>query len=892
MKEIMSSNKKIYIFYSIGFLLIGAIVWYPFFFLKMSLVNIYDPILQLLPVKIYIHNWIKEVIYNFLNGSLSIPMFDFRIGLGEDIIQTLNWCGFGDPLVVISSIFPIRYTELVYSLVYILQVYISGFTFLVFCLYKKHTSKYILLGAYIYSFSGFSVNLGLQWNVFLNFSMLLPLLLLGVEKFVKEKKKGVFIATVFYAGICSYYVLFGLTIIGVLYAIIFLWNYSTTTKQKILSFINFIKLYLVSIFLSAPILIPAIIGVLYCSRTEKNIYGNLIIYNFKEILNRFVCLVGPYFNSSLSIVSYSIILLILFIITQYKNEKKFWCFSIIIIVTCFFSPFGSYMLTGFSYPNDRISYIFNFIIAYTSVYMLEEFFVKKNIYLRKLFFATIMFVFLIIIVAKNNSSILYSTLFILLFLIVCILYQYMQKDTTENFSKHKIYFPMVSLLGLMIINILVSSVYSWNSQLGNMISWIYTDKTYNEKINSYDINVMATLNGKYNVNDRVDVFPRKIEYNKGMIFGVSTLTEYFSVMNRAFSEYSSQLENAGKHWNHAIEGLDNRTYLNALASVRYLCINKNDLQSIPYGYEYVGGNENTNIYENLLQLPLGFTYTSYFKNLDSHPVNLQQMMLQSVYVEDDLKLVGESKNFDRNAKEIPFTLMSENNYYRDGKLHIENTEEPIRLEYSANSNSELYLSVENINSLYIDEFAFNTSTSQKYGSVYILGEKNYYSYGQKNFLLNLGYYKEAATDICELKVSALGDYDVSDIKLYELPMDDYKKEIDNLKYESLQDMEYKNNYIKGTIDTSSNKFLMFSIPYSKGWKVYVDGKEEKIIQSNILYFGVELEAGQHVIELRYCTPGIKLGLSLFGLGIISIVFMFWNNKKRGEKVNKKLRSML
>lgn len=817
-----------------------------------------------------------------------MPMFDFNIGLGDDIIQTLNYCGFGDPIVALTTIFPIKYVDIIYSLGYILQVYLSGITFSLFCIYKKRSLRFILIGSYIYIFTGFTTNLSIQWVGFLNFLMLLPMILLGIEKVIQEKKSIIFIGTIAYAGFCSYYYLFAITVIGIIYALSILFVPLSEIKLRTITqcLCKFIKIYLIGIFLSAPILIPAIIGFLSSARTEKYIHFNLVLYTPKEILQRIIDFISPYSISALSVIALGISLFIVFILSQRKSEKSFWAFSIIILSVFFISPFGSYMITGFSYPSDRISYLFHFIIAYTSVYMLDQLFLYKKDFIFLIVLCSLILCLIVSIMGITNISTSYGIIILLLFSVIILLSQVRLGVKNSYIKKFfNMHFPVLGLLIIIVINSTLSSMYSWNNEFGNMKSWLSEQNSSYERINSSPIKSILPLYSTSTWNGRIDTFPRNITHNRGVALGLPGLTEYFSVMNKQLSIYGKELQVAENHWNHAIEGFDSRTYLNALASVKYLCINKNEMQSVPLGYKMIFEDENTYVYENEYALPLGITYDSYFTKQDIEPIYLQELMMQSVYIEDDIKSFGipSEKSFTTNIKQIPYKFSESNiNIYKDGILDISNDSNQITIEYDAPANSEVYLVFENFNisNTMIDDLPIGLVTSKNYSYVDILNKQsNYYYRGQDNFTVNLGYYENSKSDVCTMSIPYSGEFNVDNIKIYAQSMENYEEYINSLKDESLQNIYYTSNYIKGDINISSNKFLMFSIPYSKGWKVFVDGEETKIIKSNILYFGVELSKGEHTVELRYCTPGIKLGFILFGLGILLIVINAYKRSK-------------
>jgi uncharacterized membrane protein YfhO len=70
--------------------------------------------------------------------------------------------------------------------------------------------------------------------------------------------------------------------------------------------------------------------------------------------------------------------------------------------------------------------------------------------------------------------------------------------------------------------------------------------------------------------------------------------------------------------------------------------------------------------------------------------------------------------------------------------------------------------------------------------------------------------------------------------------------------------------------------MVLGIPYSKGWRAYVDGKKEKLLQANVMYMALPLTAGTHHIVLKYETPYLKTGLfvSLVAFLILAGVMIY------------------
>lgn len=75
--------------------------------------------------------------------------------------------------------------------------------------------------------------------------------------------------------------------------------------------------------------------------------------------------------------------------------------------------------------------------------------------------------------------------------------------------------------------------------------------------------------------------------------------------------------------------------------------------------------------------------------------------------------------------------------------------------------------------------------------------------------------------------------------------------------------------------------VCITIPYSKGWKASIDGREAKIYKINGMYMGVMVGKGEHKIELHYITLGIKTGasVSIAAWILFGIILVFWGKKE-------------
>ena len=77
--------------------------------------------------------------------------------------------------------------------------------------------------------------------------------------------------------------------------------------------------------------------------------------------------------------------------------------------------------------------------------------------------------------------------------------------------------------------------------------------------------------------------------------------------------------------------------------------------------------------------------------------------------------------------------------------------------------------------------------------------------------------------------------------------------------------------------------VMSEIYYPAGWKVFVDGREEKIVKTDYLLRSVFLEPGEHHIEFVFNPGSFKAGLLLSISSFILLIagaFIGWRIERK------------
>ena len=144
-------------------------------------------------------------------------------------------------------------------------------------------------------------------------------------------------------------------------------------------------------------------------------------------------------------------------------------------------------------------------------------------------------------------------------------------------------------------------------------------------------------------------------------------------------------------------------------------------------------------------------------------------------------------------------------------------------------------------------------------------------------LLNLGKYSDNKKLFIEF--GEIGTYSYDSIELISINFDDYIEDVNNLN-KGVSKIEYTKDKISCTVDLMQDSFLQLNTGYSKGWKVYIDGKEAKTYKSNIAFVGTNVKKGVHNIVFVYKTPYYKYSLVATAVGLASYAFVIWVERKK------------
>ncbi len=881
---------------------------------------------------VYYGRYLRRILYNiFILHRFEIPLWDASIGYGSDIISSLNWYILGDPLTLLSAVFPSRYAEYGYALLILFRMYLCGIAFLFYCRYMKIDQNGSMVAVLVYVFCGFVLYGGIKHPYFINGMIYFPFILVGIEKIFKKQKPYVFILSVFVSGLSNFYFLYMLSVFMFLYAVFrfFMIFGKLSLKETAVWLLKFIGYYLLGLCLAAFTLFPSIMLVLSSSRVgvETSVP---ILYNQKYYWDLFSTLIASGGTSYWTVLSYSYIGLLSCIVLFMQKEYRALKAGIIILLVMVCVPFFGHFMNGFSYVTNRFIWGLSFFVSLATAFMVPKI-IQLNI--RQKTAVIVLELCFLLVSLKNPVELSEGKCIPICFMIIFTIIIFILGRTKYIQS-----FLVLSVIFSLFVNAYYR--YSPNESIAFSKQFVSRGKAYNALTKNISSKVIADLEDG-EAYYRFDQKARYAEepYNTTFLPKTKGTSVFMSTIDSSITEFLyNDLYYSGRYTEIMLSGLDSRTFLDALLNVKYYLVSDGEKQYLPYGFDDVVRQERNEVgyYDlsgstlpqlkdektwdavlNEYFIPFGYTYDSYILKEDFERMSVeerQEALMQSALVEQAVEGLSEGDPAS-TSYEVSYDISNvDGGTYENGIYTLAEESGTLEISFDAVSDAELYFicedaSVEGKNTLasykgdeeYWDslsdeekeemeeKYRFSTDSGRYHISVQceditksmgvFTPESELYS-GYKDFLVNLGYSEEERNTVT-LTFTKKGEYDLGNMRIVAQPMDRYTDYAENLGSEHMEDVEFGTNSITGTIKVSSDKLLCLSIPYGSGWSAWVDGERAEIEKINGFMMGIELKEGSHEIELRYHmqygVPVVILTL----IGAAGFTGVIWWNKNGG-----------
>ena len=205
--------------------------------------------------------------------------------LGSDNIGSNSYYGLFDPFLFICYLFPRSWIPQTFALATMVKGAVGAMAMRAYLKYMGVSESTARVGALAFAFNGW-VNYFVGFPSFVSSAFTFPLILLGIEKVIKERKPITLIMGLFLLGIISFFFLVVACVWGVIYA---LWRYFWTIKKRnakenIMVIVLGVAGFAIGIAMSAWTLLPSVRESALSGRTSSIGKGYLdaILNAFKD----------------------------------------------------------------------------------------------------------------------------------------------------------------------------------------------------------------------------------------------------------------------------------------------------------------------------------------------------------------------------------------------------------------------------------------------------------------------------------------------------------------------------------------------------------------------------------------------------------------------------------
>lgn len=858
--------KKYLSIYTVIFCFLSIAVFFVFLKNGVHFISNEDGINQHLKAYIFYGEYLRTIVKNIVSGNFTVPQWSYAIGEGADIIQTFSYYVIGDIFALPTIFIPSNYMYLYYDFSVLFRIYCAGITFGLFCFYKnKNNLNICIIGSLMYSFCFWNLHTLSKHIYFLNPLIFLPLVLIGVEKILNNESKSFFIISVFISALSNIYFFYMIVVITVVYVIVrLIVLYGKDYKL----FANYLWRITYSSIIAVLCAAFLVFPVLYTFLSNNRVGTNnawTFVYEKQYYINYFKYLAFPEdFEWTCLGFTYLSLIGAIYQLSFGKNKS----YKILFFISIFASliPAAGQFMNCLSYVSNRWSWVLAFVMCYGFVLTFDNFDKEKLIVSTLL---VIIYEIISSIFLYTSQELIFPCLSInVLIIVLLVLFIFNKKDKVRD----------CLVIMILIINILSLSVslYSENSldyTNGNLTK----DEIFNNLYNDEKI-VLDELNN-------LDRYSGRITKNDNILNNISNTQYYWTIAPNGVSEYRRDLGLVNElEWDYL--DYNDRPLSVLLNSVNYY-VQYSGEKIAPQSFENIKTVDNYELLKSEISLPIIYVYDetisySDWKNLN--PLEKEECMTQYLVLNNGDKRNGYSSNLGYVKYDI-----NENDTTEIGEKSILNYERKsdIKISFDNICNCQLYLVLEELKYEPFSDDTYNKKKTyitvmgnDRYEEAHYYTDKHKYYEGETvNRVFNMGYV-ENEIDSLVLQLDREGIYNYKNLYIVCDSLSENFNRIQKHKIDDIENLTLEDNRIRFSVDLKSRQYLCFSIPYSIGWKAYVDGQKTELYCANIKNMALLAETGNHDIELRYETPLLKVGATISIVTIIGCIIYSTVKKKR------------
>ena len=905
-------KRQYYVLFTVCFLVTGFFVLSWYFFTGHSLIYEHDGMWQYYRAHVYYGQYLRKVVRTlFSGGGLVFPAWDFALGEGGDIVNTLHYYVMGDPIALLTVFVPTRFMHAFYTFSIVLRLYLAGVSFSALCFGLGIGNRYgILSSALSYSFCAWAIWYAARHFLFLNPLILLPLVILGIEKVCTGRRPTLYIAAIAVTAASSFYYFYVIAILVAVFAAlrVFLGREKHTVGRAFGLLFTLLGYSVLGACMAGVVFYPIVISAIQDARLSVDYGGNMFYsLNYYGNLPKVAVSAVPSDNFlSVGMTAPAVYAAVLLFSRRGKDRLLKVLFLLCGLAVLL--PFAGRLFNGLSYQSNRWSFSLALLFfAVTAKYW--EDLMRADGRQKRLLFAVSAGWLLLGILIKQSRTVNTFPMVALQFVLWIIL----DRVPEQRRGLHR----QAAVLLLVAVNIVMMAFLRYSPNTGDLVS----DSADLDRIDEILLDTEAARIKKIAGEAYPRYTGRGLTGNAGLTEGVSSTQYYWSLSNPAVSRYQTEMELAEMRYQE-YEGYDDRAALIALSGAQYYVTAAEDPPRLPYGFEAVDTMEarggvygETLICKSPYTLPFGYCYDAVIPEEQWDAMNAvqkQQVQLNAAYVGAEQTALP-AADAPRTTYEIPYEITFDESRatYRDGRFVVTADSATAKLTFESPADAETYVELTGLDykktkmyDLYFGDASVDpdnlyneavwdllseaerdairqerlrwtektrvtlqfSASSGTGASLLFLNGYDKFTSGRHNFIVNLGYQKEPVTSVV-ITFPERGIYTLPGLHIYSVPMEELRTAVPERQETALRDVTFDTDAVRGTITADRPQILCAAIPWHNGWSAFTDGEAVPVLCVNGHYLGVALQPGTHTVEFRYRSPGRMTGLCLTAAGL-------------------------
>jgi len=760
--------------------------------------------------------------------------YSYHVGIGSNFLalyvyylaSPLHW-----PAFLVPEAFLLEFM----SYLVIIKIGFCGLTMAYYLQERFEEGDFaVLFFSCFYALSGFMA--AYNWNImWLDCVVLLPVIVLGLERLVKEGKCGLYCISLGLSIFTNYYISIMICMFLVLYFVVLF----VTEKRSIRIVGNFALYSLLAGGMAAVLLIPEVCAIIVTDFGDMDFPEKLESYfSVLDILARHCMCVTthkgldhwPNIYSGVAVF----LLLPMYVLNQSISIRKRFANMALagFLLLAFSTNMLDFIWHGMNYPDSlpaRQSFIYIFLIlvmcyeAYRNVGKASEKYILYS------YLGAVGFLLFCEKFVESDDFEIGTEMLTLVFVsaYAVLLYLYRTRPLREQYAK-----ILLAVVTLVVVVAESSINTSWTS-VGTVSRSDYLGQQADYQA-LYDYTKELEKEGNGNTIYRLEKFTRKTK-NDATLTGYPSASVFSSTMNSAVMDMYKRL---GMRHSKVYYGFDGATaFTGALLNVKYMFGESEKYENSLYRLLEKSGD--IYLYESTQTLPFGYVAPTGFdlpEGDSSNGVRIQNLLMKDLGLSGNLL---EKVSAKASGDDVKFTAKENGIYYA-------------YLTAGGTSKVEVIggtLEEQNFNDL-------------KHESILYLGQL----YEGESITLKNGD-KEDATQ----KISA---------DIYQLNEEILQQALAMLSAQHLTEVNYSSTAVSGKLALTEAGRLILSIPYETGWNVTLNGEEvePQLFGGTLMAF--DLEPGEYMLEMHYVPTGKWAGVAVTVVSVMLFGGLMLIEKKR------------